>query len=88
MGKNQHVIRHKGKWAVKGYGNKRVTSIHSRQIDAINAARRIARNKKSKVIIESHPYRKKKYNNKNSNNNDLWKIIIIAFFDHNINKTY
>lgn len=56
MGKDQQVIPHNGKWAVKGVGNKKVTSTHSSKADAINAARRIARNQKSKVIIDNYPF--------------------------------
>ena len=30
-GKNQHVVPHEGKWAVKGEGSKRATSVHDTQ---------------------------------------------------------
>jgi uncharacterized protein YdaT len=51
MNKNQHVVPHEGKWAVKGEGNTRVTSIHDTQSEAIDAAKEIAVNQKSEVFI-------------------------------------
>jgi hypothetical protein len=51
MGKNQHVVPHDGAWAVRGEGNKRVTSTHRTQKDAIGAAREIAINQQSEVKI-------------------------------------
>lgn len=49
--KNQHVIPYGKKWAVKGEGNDRLTSVHETQADAIDAARDIAVNKGSDLII-------------------------------------
>jgi hypothetical protein len=51
MGKNQHVVPQGQDWAVRGAGNSRVTSKHSTQGEAIDAARGIARNQGSEVII-------------------------------------
>ena len=51
MGKNQHVVTHPDGWAVKGEGNERATSIHSTQTEAIEAAREIARNQQSELLI-------------------------------------
>jgi hypothetical protein len=52
MGKNQHVTPHpEGGWQVKGAGNSRATSRHATQKDAIDAARQIAKNQGSDVII-------------------------------------
>jgi hypothetical protein len=51
MGKDQHVVPHKGKWAVRGEGNQKVTSIHNTQADAINSARGTAINEGSEVVI-------------------------------------
>ena len=51
MGKNQHVVPHKNGWAVKGAGNKKATSIHRTQEAARRAARDIAINQKSEVLI-------------------------------------
>ncbi len=50
-GKNQHVVAHGDKWAVRGPGNDRVTSIHDTQSDAIDRARDIARNQNSELLI-------------------------------------
>lgn len=51
MGKNQHVVPHGGRWAVKGEGNSRATSTHDTQRQAENAAREIARRERSEVVI-------------------------------------
>jgi hypothetical protein len=51
MGKNQHVVPHDGSWAVRGAGNSRVTSTHDTQAQAQAAARRIAINQQSEVVI-------------------------------------
>ena len=51
MGKNQHVVPHEGKWAVRGEGNTRVSSEHRTQGSAINSAVRTARHEKSEVVI-------------------------------------
>jgi Uncharacterized protein conserved in bacteria (DUF2188) len=49
--KNQHVVPHGGDWAVRGAGNKRVTSTHETQAEAQTAARQIAINQHSEVVI-------------------------------------
>jgi hypothetical protein len=51
IGKNQHVVPHNGKWAVRGARNEKVTSIHNTQKEAIDAARPIAQNQQSEVVI-------------------------------------
>jgi uncharacterized protein YdaT len=51
MGKNQHVVPHDGKWAVRGAGNERVTSTHGTQQAAFERAREIATNQHSEVLI-------------------------------------
>lgn len=51
MGKNQHVVQHDDGWAVRGEGNSRVTSTHTTQADAIDAARQIARNQQSELLV-------------------------------------
>ena len=51
MGKNQHVVPQGGKWAVKGAGNDKATSIQSTQKKAIEKARDIAMNQGSEVVI-------------------------------------
>ena len=51
MGKNQHVVPHKDGWGVRGQRNKRITSIHDTQSEAINRARGIAQRERSEVVI-------------------------------------
>ena len=51
MPKNQHVVPTYSGWAVRGAGNQRRTSIHDTQADAIVAAREIARNQHSELLI-------------------------------------
>jgi len=51
MGKNQHVVPHKGGWAVRGAGNERVTSVHNTQGQAITSARSKAINQHSELVI-------------------------------------
>ena len=51
MGKNQHVVPHQRKWAVRGEGNKRVTSTHDTQSEAIGSAREIAQRQRSEGVI-------------------------------------
>ena len=51
MSKNQHVVPHNGQWAVRGEGNQKVTSNHNTQAETISAARGIAINQQSEVVI-------------------------------------
>lgn len=51
MGKSQHVVPHKDGWGVRGEGNERVTSVHDTQAEAIEAAREIAKNQGSELVI-------------------------------------
>ena len=51
MGKNQHVVPHNGKWAVRGAGNAKVTRVVSTQYEAIKIAQDIARNQQSDTKI-------------------------------------
>ncbi|MUT27302.1 MULTISPECIES: DUF2188 domain-containing protein [Mesorhizobium] len=51
MGKNQHVVRRDGQWAVLGARNNRATSLHPTQAAAIASARGIAINQGSEVVI-------------------------------------
>jgi hypothetical protein len=51
MGKNQHVVKTPDGWSVRGEGNARLTSRHKTQDQAINAARHIAQNQESEVVI-------------------------------------
>lgn len=51
MNKNQHVVPHRGKWAVKGEGNQKNTLITDTQEQAITKAREIAKNQESELLI-------------------------------------
>lgn len=48
---NQHVVPRGDDWAVVGEGNSRDTSHHDTQSEAIAAARGIARNQKSELLV-------------------------------------
>lgn len=50
-GKSQHVVPRDGGWAVRGEGNDRDTKRFRTQKDAIDAARRIAKNNRAEVLI-------------------------------------
>ncbi len=49
--KNQHVVPHGDDWAVKGAGNRRATSVHPTQREAIGAARQIAIKNRSEMLV-------------------------------------
>jgi len=51
MGKNQHVVPHGDKWAVKGAGNEKATRVVNTQAEAAEIARQIAINQQSERII-------------------------------------
>jgi Uncharacterized protein conserved in bacteria (DUF2188) len=51
MGKNQHVVPHGDGWAVRAEGNEWATSVHPTQLEATDAARQIATNQRSEVLI-------------------------------------
>lgn len=53
MGKNQHVVKRPDGWAVRGAGNSRDTSHHPTQGAAIDAARQIAQNQRSEMLIHN-----------------------------------
>jgi len=48
---NQHVVPRGDIWAVQGAGNSRATLLTDTQRQAINAARDIARNQGSELIV-------------------------------------
>lgn len=50
-GKNQHVVKHSGGWAVKGAGNERATKVFDTQKEAIDRAEDIAKNQGSDTKI-------------------------------------
>lgn len=49
--RNQHVVPRQGQWAVRGAGSRRATSLHPTQAEAIAAARSIARNQETELLI-------------------------------------
>jgi hypothetical protein len=49
--RNQHVVPADGGWGVRGEGNGRLTSRHATQAEAEHAAREIALNQRSEVVI-------------------------------------
>ena len=49
--KNQHVVPHQGKWAVKGFGNTKYTAVTKFKKDAVRIARKIAFNQKTELFI-------------------------------------
>ncbi len=51
-GKNQYVVRHGGKWGVRGEGNKKLTKEFDTQKDAIEFAKEIAKNQESELRIQ------------------------------------
>ena len=66
-GKNQRVVKHPDGWAVKGAGNKQATIVAPTQKEAIGAARKIARNQGSELLIHG---RNGKIREKDSFGND------------------
>lgn len=50
-GKSQHVVPREGEWAVRGEGNSRDTRRFRTQGEAVEAARQIAKNNKSELLI-------------------------------------
>ena len=51
MARNQHVVPHGQRWAVRGDGNRRATRVLESQVQALDVARTIARNQGSDVVI-------------------------------------
>lgn len=66
-GKNQHVVKRDSGWAVRGEKNSKDTSHHATQEDARQAARQIAINQKSEVLVHG---RNGKIREKDSYGND------------------
>jgi len=50
-GKNVHVVPHQDKWAVKTEGASKPSSLHDTQSDAMDAGRKIAKNRHSELVI-------------------------------------
>jgi hypothetical protein len=52
MSKNIHITHRKNQsWAVIGEGDKRASSLHKTQADAIEAGRDISKNNKAELVI-------------------------------------
>ncbi len=49
--RNQHVVPRDNGWAIRGAGNAKDTARFNTQREAIDAAREIARNQKSELLI-------------------------------------
>lgn len=49
--KNQHVTPHKDGWQVKGENNSKATKVTDTKAEAVDAAREIARNQGSELVI-------------------------------------
>jgi hypothetical protein len=68
MGKNIHVThREDGTWAVIGEKDKKASSLHETQRDAIEAGRPLAQNNRSELVIHD---RKNRIRDKDSFGND------------------
>jgi hypothetical protein len=65
--KNQHVVPHSGRWAVRGEKNEKATKVVDTQAEAIKIAREIAINQKSELVIHR---RNGQIRDKNSYGND------------------
>ena len=50
-GKNQHVVKHDGGWAVKGAGNEKATKVTETKQQAIDLGKSIAKHQQSELII-------------------------------------
>lgn len=49
--RNQHVVPHDHRWAVRDAGSRRITSVHRTQREAIDAARQITRNQGAELLV-------------------------------------
>ncbi len=49
--RNQHVVPYKGRWAVRGAGSRKASSVHRTQKEAIRSARNTAIRQKTEVVI-------------------------------------
>ncbi len=67
MGKNVHVTKRDGGWAIKTENSERAVKITETQKEAIEIAREIAQNQKSEVVIHGTDG---KIREKNSYGND------------------
>jgi len=49
--RNQHVVPHGDRWAVRGAGSQKASSVHETQAEAIDAARAVARRQGTEMFI-------------------------------------
>lgn len=49
--RNQHVVPHGDRWAVRGAGSQRASSVHGTQAEAIDAARATAQRQSTEMFI-------------------------------------
>lgn len=49
--RNQHVVPHGDRWAVRGAGSQRASSVHGTQAEAIDVARATARRQGTEMLI-------------------------------------
>ena len=66
-GKNQHVVPKDGNWAIKGAGNEKATKVVETQKEAIEIAKKIAKNQESEMLIHN---KKGQIRERNSYGND------------------
>jgi hypothetical protein len=49
--RNQHIVTHKGGWAVRPAGSVKASSLHDTQQEAIDRGRAVARNQGTELLI-------------------------------------
>ena len=49
--RNQHIVPHDNRWAVRGAGSQRATSVHRTQREAIDIGRQIASNQGTELFV-------------------------------------
>ena len=67
MRKNQHVVPHRGGWAVKGAGNQKASSVQGTKTHATDTGRKVAQHQKSELVIHG---KDGKIQSKDSHGND------------------
>lgn len=69
MRKNQHIVPHGNKWAIKGEGNRKATKVFDTQGKAFDAGREIAKNQNSELLVHG---RNGQIRERNSYGNDTF----------------
>ncbi|WP_018990860.1 DUF2188 domain-containing protein [Aromatoleum toluclasticum] len=67
--RDQHVVPHDGRWAVKGAGAERATVVVDTQKEAIDRAREIASNQGTELFVHGRDGRIRE---RDSHGNDPW----------------